>query len=239
MAKKAQKTTKKKTALKKSAAGGKTNITKKKAAVNNAPAKKVPARKTARKKKIVRRRKTPLSAAEVKYFKDLLLQKCAELIGDVSSIENDTLKKSRLEAAGDLSSMPIHMADIGTDNFEQEFSLGLMDSERKMLSKIADALKRIQQGVYGICEGTGKPIAKARLEAKPWAQYCIEYATMVERGTVIEGEKAFDEDHIEKDYDIIEIFHEEDDSETDDYDGFSTEGLSEKADYDDLEDQDS
>ena len=109
------------------------------------------------------------------------------------------------------------MADIGTDNFEQEFALGLMDSERKMLSKIADALKRIGRGVYGICEGTGKPIAKARLEAKPWAQYCIEYATMVERGTIIEGEKAFDEDHIEKGYDMIEVFYEEDDEpETDD-----------------------
>jgi DnaK suppressor protein len=89
--------------------------------------------------------------------------------------------------------MPIHMADIGTDNFEQEFALGLMDSERKILAEINDALGRIDEGVYGTCEGTGKPIAKARLEANPWARYCIKYATMVEQGLVREGEKIDEE----------------------------------------------
>lgn len=82
--------------------------------------------------------------------------------------------------------MPIHMADIGTDTYEQEFSLGLMDSERKMVREILDALKRIEQGTYGICEGTGKPIPKGRLEANPWARYCVEYASLLEQGKVIE-----------------------------------------------------
>ncbi|MBW8034558.1 MAG: hypothetical protein FVQ79_02525 [Planctomycetes bacterium] len=98
-----------------------------------------------------------------------------------------------MDDAGDLSSMPIHMADMGTDNFEQEFALGLMDSERKLLEEINDALGRIVDGVYGICSGTGKDIRKARLEANPWARYCIEYATMVEKGQIIEGEKIYDE----------------------------------------------
>jgi RNA polymerase-binding protein DksA len=78
------------------------------------------------------------------------------------------------------------MADIGTDNYEQEFALGLMDSERKLLRGIDDALGRIEQGTYGICEGTGKPIPKARLEAQPWAEYCIEYARMLEQGLIQE-----------------------------------------------------
>lgn len=82
--------------------------------------------------------------------------------------------------------MPIHMADIGTDTYEQEFSLGLMDSERRLVREILDALKRIERGTYGICEGTGQPIPKGRLEANPWARYCVEYASLLEQGKVIE-----------------------------------------------------
>jgi DnaK suppressor protein len=63
----------------------------------------------------------------------------------------------------------------------------LMDSARKLLVEIDDALNRITTGTYGICEGTGKPIRKARLEAQPWARYSVEYAKMVEEGRVKEG----------------------------------------------------
>lgn len=129
-----------------------------------------------------------LTAAEIAHFRLLLLEKRAEIIGDVSSMENEALKKSRLDAAGDLSSMPIHMADIGTDNYEQEFALGLLDSERKLLHEINEALQRIEEGVYGICEGTGEPIPQARLEASPWARYCVAYARLIEQGLVTTDE---------------------------------------------------
>ena len=134
------------------------------------------------------KKKNGMSAKEVQDFREKLLVKRREIIGDVNEIEGETLKKSRLDASGDLSSMPIHMADLGTDNYEQEFAIGLMDSERKLLNEIDDALRRIDKGNYGVCEGTGKPIAKARLEAKPWARYCVEYARMVEEGIVTEEE---------------------------------------------------
>jgi len=129
-----------------------------------------------------------LSAADVKHFKQMLLEKRGEILRNVSEIEEETLKKSRLDASGDLSSMPIHMADLGSDNYEQEFVLGLMDSERKLLQEIDDALQRIEEGAYGICEGTGKPIPKARLKAQPWARYCVEYARSLEKGTTSEQE---------------------------------------------------
>jgi RNA polymerase-binding protein DksA len=125
---------------------------------------------------------TKLTAKELEYFKQLLLAKRRELVGNVNEMENGALKKSRLDASGDLSSMPIHMADLGTDNYEQEFALGLMDSERKLLVEIDEALANIEQGSYGICQGTGKPISKARLKAKPWAKYSVEYARKLERG---------------------------------------------------------
>jgi DnaK suppressor protein len=129
-------------------------------------------------------RKRRLTDAEIQSFKALLFQKRNQIVGDVNEMEDEALKKPRLDASGDLSSMPIHMADLGTDNYEQEFALGLMNGERKLLREIDDALQRIEQGVYGICEGTGKPIPKVRLRAQPWARYCVEYARMLEQGLV-------------------------------------------------------
>ena len=129
-----------------------------------------------------------LRVADIRHFRDILLQKRKEILKNVSEIEGETLRKSRLDASGDLSSMPIHMADLGTDNFQQEFSLGLMDSERRLLLEIDDALNRIENKTYGICEGTGKPISKARLEAQPWARHCVEYARMLEQGLVEQSE---------------------------------------------------
>lgn len=136
----------------------------------------------------VKPKKSHLSSADIRQFKQMLLAKRAEILRNVSEIEEETLKKSRLDASGDLSSMPIHMADLGTDNYEQEFVLGLMDGERKLLREIDYALQRIEDGTYGICEGTGKPIPKARLKAQPWARYCVEYARMLEQGTPSEHE---------------------------------------------------
>jgi len=136
-----------------------------------------------------RRKKRSILNAEAKHFKELLLEKRREILRNVSEFEDEALKKSRLDASGDLSSMPIHMADLGTDNYEQEFALGLMDSERKLLREIDLALVRIENKTYGICEGTGKPIPKARLEAQPWARYCVEYARLLEQGLAIEPEE--------------------------------------------------
>jgi DnaK suppressor protein len=122
-----------------------------------------------------------LSPAEIEHFRALLLQRRQEILDSVAEIEDETLRKSRLDASGDLSSMPIHMADLGTDNYQQEFSLGLMDSERRLITEIDLALQRIDNGTFGICEGTGQPITRARLEAQPWARYSVEYARKLEQ----------------------------------------------------------
>ncbi len=153
-------------------------------------------RKSPANRKSVRKKAAPvyvktsecLTKEEVEHFQRLLIEKMQEIIGDVNSIEGEALKKSRLDATGDLSSMPIHMADIGTDNYEQEFALNLLDSERKILHKIAEALQRIEDNTYGICEVTGRGISKGRLEARPWARYCIEYARLIEKGIIKEGD---------------------------------------------------
>ena len=136
-----------------------------------------------------RRKKRGLVNADAKLFKELLMEKRREILRNVSEFEDEALRKSHLDATGDLSSMPIHMADLGTDNYEQEFALGLMDSERKLLREIDNALGRLDDKTYGICEATGKPISKARLKAQPWARFCVEHARMLEQGLVAEQEE--------------------------------------------------
>ena len=216
MAEKVKKTAKKKTAAKnKESKQSKANLGK----FIKTEKKTVSKKKTAKKavvRRVKKKRRSVLTNSEIQKFRETLLQKRAELIGDVNSIESEALRKSRLDAAGDLSSMPIHMADIGTDNFEQEFALGLMDGERRFLGQINDALVRIENGVYGICEGTAKPIAKARLQASPWARYCIEYATMVEKGLVIEGETLYDEQYEDEVEDKVKDSGEEEKEEEED-----------------------
>ena len=166
-------------------------VMKKKDDIKKKPPQNKGSKKTVLKKKpaqIYTKTSEYLNDQEVEHYKQLLLNKMQEIVGDVNSIEDEALKKSRLDATGDLSSMPIHMADIGTDNYEQEFALNLLNSERKLLREIIDALQRIDEQVYGICEVTGRGIPKARLEARPWARYCIEYAKLVEKGLIKEGE---------------------------------------------------
>ena len=91
------------------------------------------------------------------------------------------MEREALRSSGsNLSNLPLHMADMGTDNYEQEFTLGLMEKDRKLLRDLNDGLAKIQNGTFGICEGTGKPISRARLEAQPWARYSIEYARKLE-----------------------------------------------------------
>jgi len=123
-----------------------------------------------------------MKKAELKIYKDRLLLLRARLRGDVSQMADSALKQSRTEANGDLSSMPIHMADLGTDNFEQEFTLSLMESDAGTLEKIEAALERIEEGAYGQCEEGGAKIPKTRLNALPYATMCVKCASEYEQG---------------------------------------------------------
>jgi RNA polymerase-binding protein DksA len=127
-------------------------------------------------------RKSPLSKAELDEFHQMLMDKRRAILGDMTGMEAETVRSNRQDRSGDLSNIPIHPADVGTDNFEQEFTLGLLESERTLLREIDEALERIKAVTYGVCQGTGKPIDKARLRARPWTKYCIEYARLIEKG---------------------------------------------------------
>jgi DnaK suppressor protein len=118
---------------------------------------------------------------ELAVYKEQLLALRSRLRGDVNKMADGALRKSRSEANGDLSSMPIHMADIGSDNFEQEFTLSLMENDGGTLALIEASLERIEEGTYGQCEECGVKIPKSRLNAVPYAMLCVRCAEQQER----------------------------------------------------------
>jgi DnaK suppressor protein len=126
----------------------------------------------------IRAIKTKLKAAELQKYREMLLERRQELVGVLNVMEEEALRSR----GGNLSNMPLHMADVGSDTYDQDFTLGMAEAERKLLLEIDQALVRIADRTYGVCQMTGKPIPKMRLNAKPWAKYTIEAARLVESG---------------------------------------------------------
>ena len=121
-----------------------------------------------------------MNKKEAKEFKGLLLGLRARLRGDVTGLADAALRKTRSESSGDLSSMPIHMADLGTDAFEQEFNLSLIEHEGSALEQIEAALERIEDGVYGSCIECEAKIPKTRLNVLPYTPHCVKCAGKIE-----------------------------------------------------------
>ena len=120
-----------------------------------------------------------MKKTEAKEYRAALLTLRARLRGDVSALADAALRQTRSESSGDLSSMPIHMADVGTDNFEQEFNLSLMEHDGATLTEIEGALERIEDGLYGICIECEGKIPKTRLNVLPYASCCVKCADKV------------------------------------------------------------
>ncbi|MBL8761031.1 MAG: TraR/DksA C4-type zinc finger protein [Phycisphaerae bacterium] len=121
--------------------------------------------------------KSPFNKKELDQFRAILLRKRAEVAGDIHTMESEALKGE----SGSLSSLPQHMAEQGSENYEQTLALDLVAADRRLVKEIDDALKRIADGTYGLCELTGKPIKAERLQELPWARYSIEAARELER----------------------------------------------------------
>ena len=113
-------------------------------------------------------------------YKAMLHAIRARLRGDVTAMAEVALRKSGMEG-GESNGMPIHMAELGSDNFEQEFTLSLLANEEDRLGMIEMALQRIEGGEYGQCEQCEGVIPKARLNAIPYTPVCIKCASKIER----------------------------------------------------------
>ena len=128
---------------------------------------------TANTNKVTRRNGEVKIKAEWQKFYTRLLELREQLLRQM----NGLAKESAQEMAG----YSLHMADSGTDNFDRDFALSLLSSDQDAIYEIEEALKRIEKNTYGICELTGKPIPKARLEAIPWTRFTVQAQSQLEK----------------------------------------------------------
>ncbi len=129
-----------------------------------------------------------MKVAELAQYKKILLDLRKKLMDNVNSMEDEALGKSRQDASGDLSNVPIHMADVGTDNYDRDLTIGLIQNGEQELKAIDSALERIGNKTYGTCEECEKKISKVRLTALPYVKNCIECQRLEEEEG--EGEEA-------------------------------------------------
>lgn len=115
-----------------------------------------------------------LKKNDLDHFRKLLQVTRKKIVGDLNHLEKDSLNLSQRDASGDLSGYSLHMADMATDNFDREFNLGLASSEQQILNQIDEALRKMDEGKYGVCETCSKPISQKRLLAVPYARFCIK-----------------------------------------------------------------
>ena len=113
-----------------------------------------------------------LSKEQIKQLRQLLITERAKLAEEIKSIARDAATSPR-DASGDLSAYTVHMADMAADTYDRELSMNIASSEQEMLYQIDDALKRLDDGSYGICQQCNQPIAMSRLKAVPYASLCI------------------------------------------------------------------
>ena len=174
----------------------------KKPAPKKAPAKKAPAVKAPVKKPVAMKKVAPVKPSAKPVPKNLppLIKKAVpqvklspwlvkqqgrllhlkdELLDAMNGVGRDTLR-TRAEGS-DASGFGMHTGDAGSDAYDRDFALSLLSQERDSLFEIDAALKKIQDGAYGLCELSGKPIPHARLEALPFARYTVECQADLEK----------------------------------------------------------
>lgn len=120
-----------------------------------------------------------LKPEDLAAFRQLLQDIRARLRGDLDQMTHEALRGSNSEDSN-LQNAPIHLDDVGSENYDQEFTLSLIENEQETLEQIHDALRKIDAGSYGRCEECEGPIAKPRLQALPYTRYCINCAREME-----------------------------------------------------------
>ena len=114
-----------------------------------------------------KRRSAELTKQQIDHFRELLSQRRERLASDLHMMQDEALKVTAQDNSSD------SVADTGTDNYEQDFTLGLIESEEVLAREIDEALLRIDQAKFGVCESCETPVPLARLEILPFARFCI------------------------------------------------------------------
>ncbi len=127
--------------------------------------------------------KTRLSKEELSYFHNLLLEERDNIISDLRYLSDENLKQTITDSTGESSSYSNHLGDAAALSYEREFAMTLSERHGKYLEQIDDALQRVKDGTYGICQVTGKLIDTERLEAVLVAKYSVEGKELQKRRT--------------------------------------------------------
>ncbi|MBI2885181.1 MAG: TraR/DksA C4-type zinc finger protein [Candidatus Omnitrophica bacterium] len=114
-----------------------------------------------------------MSKQQLQEFRKRLLDERAKFAGELKTIARKSSKNPR-DSSGDLSGYTMHMADMSADTYERELDVNIASSEQTVLYQIEEALKRFEEGTYGICQQCSKPISLSRLKAVPYTELCIE-----------------------------------------------------------------
>lgn len=108
---------------------------------------------------------------ELDYFREALIDRKRQLSDWIERLTAEANADSPAPS-GELTSVPTHPADLGTETFEQERGFGMAEKTAEEVYEIDEALARIESGLYGICENCGRPINFDRLRARPWVVRC-------------------------------------------------------------------
>ena len=113
------------------------------------------------------------------YFRNKLVEKQRQLVEEVG--------KSAIYAQGPEDDSIKDLGDQANNAYNREFLFELGNGDRRLLKEVVSALRKIEEGSFGICERCGEPIAEKRLEALPFARYCIDCQRLVEKEEATTG----------------------------------------------------
>ena len=122
-----------------------------------------------------------MSAIETDRFREALLEERKRVAAAIQNLHDEN-PGTLAEDAGEETAYDNHLADTATETYDRELDYTLEENSEHVLAAIEAALKRIDEGTYGICMNCGKQIAQERLEALPWATLCIDCQRDRERG---------------------------------------------------------
>jgi len=128
-----------------------------------------------------------MTRKDQEYHRQHLVEMAERMKNQETGVAGGALRQVSSDASGNLSNVPMHLADLATDTFEQEMSASLLTNSRQLQSEVAAALDRVEQDTFGKCEQCGGDIGEGRLEAVPYTRYCVSCAQTAED----EGEVGF------------------------------------------------
>jgi len=117
-----------------------------------------------------------MTQSELDNYRKKLLDLRRRVLDHFGDVAGEALRPTGGEPSGNLSDVPVHPADLGADNFEEETSLGLLENEEAILEETEAALKRLDEGRFGRCQQCGREIPHERLRAIPYTAYCVQCA---------------------------------------------------------------